>query len=42
MALSNYLGRAITVGLRAMALVGWDFEALPKHASRRSGRVRSW
>ncbi|HEY8744578.1 MAG TPA: CcdC protein domain-containing protein [Chloroflexota bacterium] len=42
MALGNYVGRAITVGLRALALVGWDFEALPKQASRQSGRVRSW
>jgi membrane protein CcdC involved in cytochrome C biogenesis len=42
MAIGNYAGRAITVGLRALALVGWDLEALPKSASRRPGRVRSW
>lgn len=35
MALGNYAGRAITVGLRALALVGWDLEALPRAASRR-------
>ena len=42
MAIANYAGRAITVGLRALALVGWDFEELPKPASRRPGGVRSW
>ena len=42
MAVGTYAGRAITVGLRALALVGWDFEALPKQASRTTGRVRTW
>lgn len=42
MAVGAYAGRAVTVGLRALALVGWDFEALPKGTSRTAGRVRSW
>jgi membrane protein CcdC involved in cytochrome C biogenesis len=42
MAVGTYAGRSITVGLRALALVGWDFDALPKQANRRSGRVRTW
>jgi membrane protein CcdC involved in cytochrome C biogenesis len=42
MAIANYAGRAITVGLRALALVGWDLEALPKSAGGTARRVRSW
>ena len=40
MAVGNYAGRAITVGLRALALVGWDPGALPRDAGRRQSR--SW
>ncbi|HEV7214407.1 MAG TPA: CcdC protein domain-containing protein [Chloroflexota bacterium] len=42
MAIANYAGRAITVGLRALALAGWNLEALSKSASRRQGGARSW
>lgn len=42
MAVGNYVGRAITVGLRALALVGWDVAALPQRTSRQAGRVRGW
>lgn len=42
MAIGNYAGRAITVGLRALALVGWDLQALPKPASHQPRGVRSW
>ena len=42
MAIANYAGRAITVGLRALALVGWNLEALPKNTSGTARRVRSW
>ena len=42
MAVGTYAGRAITVGLRALALVGWDFEALPGRTPHPARRVRSW
>lgn len=42
MAIGNYAGRAIMVGLRALALVGWNLEALPQRTSRQARRVRSW
>ena len=42
MAVGTYVGRAITVGLRALALVGWDFAALPARTARPASRVRGW
>ncbi len=42
MLVGNYLGRAASVGLRALALVGWNYDALPhkrdfRRAARRNG-----
>ena len=34
MAIGNYIGRAITVGRRALALVRWDPAVLPSRAAR--------
>jgi hypothetical protein len=31
MMLGNYLGRGASVGLRALALHGWNYDALPRH-----------
>jgi hypothetical protein len=42
MAVGNYVGRAITVSLRALALVGWNFAALPARTARPASRVRGW
>ena len=33
MAVGNYLGRAINVGLRALSLVGWDYQLLSPQRS---------
>lgn len=40
MILGNYLGRAANVGLRALALLDWQFEALP--GTRRLRRARRY
>lgn len=36
MAVANYAGRAVLVGIRAMALLGWDWAALPTRRDVRS------
>ncbi len=38
MLLGNYLGRAVSVGLRALALHGWNYEALPRRRDLRRMR----
>lgn len=40
MMIGNYLGRAINVGVRALALLNWQYDALP--ASRRVRRARRY
>lgn len=41
MMVGNFLGRAINVGVRTMALLDWQFEALPsaRHARRQTRRA---
>lgn len=38
MAVANYAGRAIFVGLRALALLNWDMSALPRKRDATLGR----
>ena len=40
MMIGNFLGRAVNVGVRAMALLDWQFEALP--STRRVRRARRY
>jgi hypothetical protein len=40
MMIGNYLGRAITVGARALALLDWQYDALP--STRRVRRTRRY
>lgn len=41
MMIGNFLGRAINVGLRTLALYGWEYDALPNTRSLRRARRRS-
>lgn len=38
MMVGNFLGRAINVGARALALYGWSYEALPRNSDVRRAR----
>jgi hypothetical protein len=41
MMIGNFLGRAINVGARALALLGWQFDALPSNTNIRRARRNS-